>query len=272
MISYRIINSNKETFRDYLKRIIQNRVLIYPIILKDTKLKYHQTFLGGLWTILYPFLSVVLYVIFFGYIFKIPLEHGNYLSFVLTGYACWNIFSNVSFQSGNALIQNQELIRKLSIPKIIFPICKSITVWYENIVLLLVAFTVLFFNENKDYSRLIWLPVVLIGLFVFSIALGTFISALTIYKKDLNHGIPIIMQALIWFTPVFYPISILPDFLKKFIFLNPFASFIELFRWTLGVSDKVSPHYFIGLIIAFIFTIFSFIFFKKREDIIIDYL
>lgn len=271
MSGHRIIHADKESLAEYLSRVLLARHFIAPVLIKDIRVKYSQTALGALWTVFSPFVSILLYVIFFGWVFKIPTQGNSYILFVLSGYACWNILSQSCVQVGSALQQNQELIKKMSVPKIIFPISKSLTVWVESSILLMIAAAASLLVIDIQWDRFVFFPLILICLFLFGTSLGILISSLTIYKRDILHGFPMLLQLLIWFTPVFYPVQILPDFLKPVIALNPFTGFIETFRWTLGITQDLALESIIGVSITFIISIFAFLHFKSREDEIADY-
>lgn len=271
MSDFRMIHAGKETLSEYLSRIVMSRYFVIPIIVKDIRVKYSQTALGALWTVFSPFISIMLYVIFFGWVFKVPIEGSSYILFVLSGYACWNILSLSCVQVGSALQQNQELIKKMSVPKIIFPISKSLTVWIESSVLLVIAVAASLISLDVQWERFVFFPLILACMFLFGTSLGVLISSLTIYKRDILHGFPMLLQLLIWFTPVFYPVQILPDFLKPIIALNPFTGFIELFRWTLGITTHLTTASIIGVSITAVVCVFALLHFKSREDEIADY-
>lgn len=268
---YRKIHSEEDTYIEYIQRIYQARSYVVPIIQKDLKLRYSQTSLGIVWTVLGPFLSIFLYVVFFGWVLKISIEGTSYILFVLSGFAFWNILSGSCTQVGNALIQNQELIKKIPIPKIIIPFSKAITVWIESSLLLAIAISVSFFKHGVHWDRVVFLPLLMIALFLFASALGLLISSLTIYKRDILYGFPMLLQLLIWFTPVFYPIQILPEYLKPIVAFNPFSGYIEVFRWTLGMHPHIAIESFWSILFSLFIALCGFIFFKKKEEVIVNY-
>lgn len=270
--NYRKLSSEKDSYSEYFQKIFSSLKFIYPIVLKDIKTKFSYTYIGFLWTIIAPFFNVLLYIIFFGYVFQMPTEGSSYILFVLTGFTGWNIFSNIVQQSGAALQQNQEIVKKINLPKIIIPISKAITVFIENLTFIVVTIFAVLVRGNVHFNQIVFLPIIILGLIIFSTSLGLLICALTIYKRDLLHGLSLIMQVLIWFTPVFYPLKILPDSLSTIVSINPITGYIELIRWSLGIVENLNLNSFIGVFISVIISILAFGFFKSKEDIIIDYL
>lgn len=268
---YRYIGSEEESMLDYMYRIRESSGYIVPILNKEIKLKYSRTYLGALWTGLPPFFNITLYVVFFGFVFGMVHSEENYILYVISGYACWNIISQSSTQTGSALLHNQELLKKLAIPKAIYPISKSLLVWLESVVLFVLMILIAFFqNKTNVQSFAFFLPAILL-LYLFTLSLGMLIASLSIYRRDVLQALPILLQVMVWFTPVFYPVSILPSFLKPLVLYNPFTSFIELIRWTVGIYPTFPVENFVGLGVSILIIVISFVLFKRKENSIINY-
>jgi len=266
-----IISSEPDTVRTYLHKIIRYRYIISPLIKKEFKLKFSQTWLGIGWTLITPVVTVTLYSFFFGYIFNMPWEESPYILYVLSGFFCWNLFNQIAVQSGITLVNNHEIIRKIACPKILLHIAKTTGVSLELLPLwvLVLAGTFLFQGITL---KILMMPLIIAGLIIFSFSVSLLLSALTIIRRDLHHSFPLVMQLGIWFTPVFYPINIIPDRYKFLLYLNPVSSFIDLFRWSVNIQTQLSPYIYIGLVITFVTFFVSLYIFKQKEDHIIDYM
>ncbi len=271
MSEYRIIHSEKDNIFQYCLNIKNSFRFIPVLVSKDIKTKYSHTYLGWIWTLLGPFLSILLYILFFGFVLNINLEGESFALYVLSGYTCWNIISQSFVQIGGAIIHNQDIVKKISIPKITILLAKSVSVWLESILLIIVTLIAAIWMKGFGWYILIKLPLLFVGIFLFSTSLGILAASFTIHRRDILHGIPLLLQILIWFSPVFYPLMLLPESLKTIVAFNPITGFIEVFRKVLGITHHLTPESFIGMALSFILLVAAFIIIKIKEDHIVDY-
>ena len=263
-----IISSNPDTLKQYLTKIWKNRSLIITLAKRDIKVKYAQTIIGLGWTILQPLVAVVVYTLFFSILLNFSTET-PYLLFVLSGILIWGMFNYIFSQGSASLIQNQDLIKKMYFPKIILPISKVLVALSEFVVVLILFIALFIFFKINFSFKILLTPFVFLFLILFSLGTAFILCAATIKNRDLNHIVPFLINFGIWFTPVFYPVSILPDQYKNFLYLNPMASILQLFRWCL-FGDALNSFVFVGLTISITIFIIGFFYFKKTEEAIVD--
>lgn len=265
-----IITSEPDTLKEYLGKIWQNRSLILTLAKRDLKIKYAQTTLGLAWTILQPLTAVVVFTIFFSMILNLETPY-PYILFVLSGVLLWNLFNYIFSQGSSSLTQNNDLVKKMAFPKIILPISKVLLAMVEFGITLLLLIVLMFFFKIKINSTILFFPLALIPVIFLSLGMAFILSAATIKNRDLFHVVPFLVNFGIWLTPVFYPVSLIPQQYSDFLFVNPMAASIQLFRWSF-FGESLSYMIFFGIGICFLIFIVGFFYFKKNEDKIIDIL
>ena len=136
-----VYSSKPDSIIEYVKKIYQNRSLIYTFAKRDLKIKFAQTYLGLAWAIIQPLTAVIIFTVFFSFIMNFKIEY-PYVLFVLSGVLVWGIFNYIFSQSSTSLFQSQDLIKKMSFPKIILPISKVILALVEFLITLVLLLLV----------------------------------------------------------------------------------------------------------------------------------
>lgn len=154
-------------------------------------------------------------------------------------------------------------------PKIILPISKVLVGLTEFAVILVLFIALMVYYHIPVSPKILLFPLILFILILFSLGIALILSAATIKNRDLNHIIPFLINFGIWFTPVFYPVSIIPEQYKNLLYLNPMASILQLFRWCF-FNEPINSYVFLGIFISFLIFIVGFFYFKKVEDKIVD--
>lgn len=263
-----IITSEPDSLSTYLKKIWQNRSLVLTLAKRDLKIKYAQTALGLSWTILQPLTAVVVFTLFFSGLLDLETPY-PYILFVLSGVLLWGLFNYIFSHGSASLTSNSELIKKMSFPKIILPISKVLLALVEfAITFALLLFLMVVFGTKFQLKMLLF-PIIILPLILLALGVAMLLSAATIKNRDLFHIIPFLVNFGIWLTPVFYPVSLIPERFIDFLYLNPIAAVIQLFRWSF-FDEALSPYIILGICICFITFIIGFFYFKKVEDKIID--
>ncbi|MGE3823396.1 MAG: ABC transporter permease [Bacteroidia bacterium] len=247
---------------------MQHRALILTLAKRDLKVKYAQTYLGLAWTIIQPITAVIVFSLFFSVLLEFKNDY-PYVLFVLSGVLIWNLFNYIFSQGSTSLANNQDLIRKLYFPKIILPLSKVLVALVEFGITLVLFIGLLFFFKIEIKWFVIISPFIILNVVLFSTGMALILCAATIKNRDLNHIIPFLVNFGIWFTPVFYPVTLVPEKWSGLVFLNPMAACIQQFRYVI-LPETYNPMSFLGIPVCFIFFIIGFFYFKKMEDTIVD--
>ena len=211
------------------------RELFYFFTWRDVKVKYKQTALGVLWVLLQPALMVAILTFASG---KISAASAGIprLIFVFSGLVFWNAFSSSLTNGGNSMVSNAQVIRKIYFPRLIIPfsaILVAMVDWVATFALFLVSLP--FFSIDIHWPNVLWCwPSALVLMLIGTAGLCCWLAALNVKYRDFRYVIPFALQAMLFLTPILYPIDILyyPG-LQYVLALNPMYGVIELFRYPL---------------------------------------
>lgn len=256
-----VIEPRKSWFDFKGKELWQYRELLRFLTVRDIKVRYKQTVLGGLWAILQPFMSMLIFTIFFGKLAKIPSDNLPYPIFVYAALLPWQFFSNGISNAGNSLVASSNLISKVYFPRIIIPAASLGAGLLDFIIASFILFIMMFYYGIFPGLSILFLPLLLFGVIIATLGVGMFLSALNVAYRDFRYVIPFLVQFWLFATPVIYPVSIVPQSWRWLINLNPMAGLITAFRssilnesipWAdLSISFSVSIFLFILGLISF---------------------
>lgn len=218
--------SNK--LMEYMGELGKARAVLWQLVRQQLILRYRRTALGYLWTLISPLLMMSVTAVVFSTLFKLDLK--SYTVFLFAGMIPWNCFSAIVSQSGGSLINNEGLIKKIYLPKLIFPLSVALGVLIDSILSFFALFLIIMAVGAELSWAILFIPIAYILLFMFAAGLGFIISIATVFFRDLQHVIVIVMQAWFYLTPVMYKYDALAGKLTEFIKWNPLVPFIELFR------------------------------------------
>jgi len=266
----KIIDSRNTVLRLDFKKLYAYRSLIMIFAFRDLKVQYAQTFLGILWSLLQPLTGLLIFTFFFNYVIKVDTGGIPYPLFAFSGMISWYFFSSLMAQSGTSLMQSQYLIRKIYFPKLVLPVSKSLSCFAEFfIAFLLLVFLMIIWGYYPSLN-IVFLPFFVLANLFTGLAVGLWLSALTIRYRDFYHIIPYILNFGIWLTPVFYPTTLLPESIRFLLYFNPMAGVISGFRWSLLGGAPPSPYYLVSLVLVLIIFISGLFYFRKMETKIAD--
>jgi len=215
-------------FVSFLSELYGSRSVLQQLIAQQLILRYRRTLLGYLWTLINPLLMITAMALVFSSLFKADLK--TFVIFLLTGMIPWNFFSSVVTQCSTAFISNEGLIKKIYLPKVIFPLSVAFVFLIDSL-LALAALLILIPLVGGSLSwSLLFLPVSFVLLFLFSMGLGLIMAIVTVYFRDLQYVIMIVTQGLFYLTPILYKSDALTGKVTWLVKLNPVTPFIALFR------------------------------------------
>ena len=202
--------------------------LLEELVKRDLKIKYRRSVLGYVWSVLNPLLMMVVFTIVFSNLFKFDIP--NYPLYLLCGQLIFNFFSDATTQAMNSILMGASLIKKVYLPKYIFPVARGLSSFVMMVFSLLALLIVMIVTGATFHLTLIMLPVAIFYLFLFVMGIGLVLSVLVIYFRDIEHLYGVFLTVFMYMTPIIYPISIVPDWIKDFILLNPLTSYVDFFR------------------------------------------
>ena len=219
-----------------LKEIWNYRELLYFLTKRDIKVRYKQTVLGGLWAIIQPVFTMVVFTLFFGRLAKIPSDGMSYPIFVYTALLPWTYFANAVSASGNSLVGSANLITKVYFPRLIVPASASLAGLLDFFIAMFVlGAMMIYYNFIPGFG--IFLFPVLVGLtFLCAVGVGLWLSALNVQYRDIRYVIPFLIQLWMFVSPVIYPVSMVKGKYQWLLALNPMGGVIKAYRASLLVT------------------------------------
>jgi len=232
-----IINNKEETFLSLIRGIFYNKFIIFELFKKDLKTSYAQTLLGPIYFILYPFIQTFFFNFLLSNFGKFDTANFPSFLFYLSGIIMWNFISISSIKCSEIYNVNRKIITKLYINRLNFFIsallisCVHFFFNFIIFVLILVIYKFYFNVEILFSLRLFFLIPLIFFTLLLSLAIGLIVSSSSLKYKDIVYGLNFIFHLLMLISPVLFSAQ---DTYQKFyyiLYLNPFASLIEFFRW-----------------------------------------
>jgi len=249
----------------YFKNFWNYRYLLLELVRRDIKTKYRRSVLGILWSVLNPLGMMVIMAIVFSRISGSEIEY--FPVYLMCGQLIYSFYSEASNLALSSIIDNASLIRKVYVPKYLFPvsrICSS----FVNLLTSLIALTiVIIFTRTPLHWTLVLIIIPIIYIYLFSLGMGLLLSTLVVSFRDIKHLYGVILTGWMYLTPIFYPTSMLPDKWQFIFIINPLASILQMFREVLiyGIVPNGALH-LRCIIPVVLFLILGGVAFYKNQD------
>jgi len=267
---FKTVLTSRTDLADYLKSIWAYLSLILSFAIRDIRVKYAQTYLGILWSILQSVIGVGIVTFFFGYIIKINTGDIPYFLYVFPGMASWYFFSFLVGYVGSSMQQSQHLIQKVYFPRLIVPLSQSVVGLIDFCIWIAVCLIFMLIFRNPFSINLIFLPVFIVLNLATGLSVAVWLSALTARYRDLQIIIPFIIGFGIFVTPVFFPEVMIPAKYSFLLFLNPMAGVISGLRWCILGTEIPSLNYLFGFIPVIFLFVTGMIYFIRVEYKLVD--
>lgn len=212
----------------------QNRALLAELVRTDFKLRYQGSVLGYAWSLLKPLLLfAVLYVVFVKFL-KFGGDIPHFPIYLLLGIVLWTFFSDMTNQSLSSIVGRGDLIRKIRIPRWIIVVSASVSALINLGLNLIVVFAFMLFDKVDLLQTSIWLPLILLEIYILGLGLSLFLAAAFVKYRDVNYIWEVLMQAGFYLTPILYPMTLIANVdYQKIMLLNPMGQAIQDARYSL---------------------------------------
>ncbi|MBF0450558.1 MAG: ABC transporter permease [Candidatus Magnetomorum sp.] len=255
-----------------LYELWEYRELLFILAWRDISVRYKQTFLGGLWAIIQPFVTMVIFSVIFGKLANMPSDHIPYPLFSYTALVPWTFFVTALNKSSLSLISSANLINKVYLPRLILPISAVIVGTMDFLVAFSILLLMMLCYGSIPTMAIVFLPLFIVLTLITSLGIGIWIAALNVKFYDLQNALPFLVQAWMFVTPIAYPSSLLDEPWRSLYGLNPMSGVVEGFRWAL-LGTKTAPGgiMFVSSIAAWIILVSGMFYFKRVEHSFADY-
>lgn len=204
------------------------RELLRNLVVTELKLRYRDSMFGFLWTILNPLFSLLILSFVFSRIIR--FEVPQFTIFLFSGLASWFMIQQTALVAVGSIVNNQALIKKVYVPKIVFPLSNVLARYVDHgiLLVLLLGFAPVF-GSRLTWS-LIFLPAAIVLHFAFALGLSLLLATAQVKIRDVQNAAAVLFQAVFYLTPIIYPLDVLPERLRPYFAWNPFNIFIRLIR------------------------------------------
>lgn len=215
-------------FGVYLQALKKYRYLLEDMVLRDIKLKYRRSVIGLLWSVLNPLLMMVVLTAVFQNLFRFSVE--NFAVYYLTGWLIFNFITEATTGAMTSVLGAGALIRKVYIPKYIFPMQKCIFSFVNMIFSLIALIVVMLVLRVRIAWSMLLIPIPLILALIFSVGVGMILATAAVFLRDVIHLYGVFTMVWMYLTPIIYPEEILTGMMQTVMRLNPLYYFVSCFR------------------------------------------
>ena len=268
---YLIIKPRKGWQLIDFRELKQYRDLFYFLVVRDIKVRYKQTVLGGLWAIIQPFFMMIVFTLFFGNLAKVPSDNVPYPIFNYSAMVAWTYFSNAISYSGNSLIQESALISKVYFPRLIVPLAPTLAFLLDFSIAFIILIGMMLYYQIYPTVLAFVLPLLVILMMFTASGVGMFLAALNANYRDIRYTITFLVQFWMFASPVVYPVSMIPEQYHLIYAINPMAGVIEGFRSALlGTVAFPTQMLMVSTLVSIIVFIAGALYFKRTERYFAD--
>ena len=202
--------------------------LVRELVVRDIKKKYRRSILGILWSMLNPLLMMLITAMVFSQLFRFDIE--NFALYLLTGQIIFTFYAEATNFAMGSILENSGLIKKVYVPKYLFPLSRVISSLVNLIFTIPAMLAVMLVTGASFHWKLLFALAPLFLLFIFCLGIGLLLGAYAVYFRDLFHLYGVVLTALNYATPIFYPEKIIPQEYQFISAYNPLYYYLQMFR------------------------------------------
>jgi len=248
MLRETTIRPDQQGFSLRMGELWEYRELLFFLVWRDIKVRYKQTLLGASWAILQPFLTMIVFTIFFGNLAGIASDGVPYPIFSYTALLIWTFVAQGVTLASQSLVGSANLIRKVYFPRITIPLSSTLSGIVDLFLASGVLLAMMVYYGISPSTNVIFLPALVLIAFLAALGVGLWLAALNVEYRDVKYIVPFLIQIWLFVSPVIYPAGVVVERLERFHVpgwlygLNPMVGVVEGFRWSLlGVGTNPWP-------------------------------
>lgn len=254
-----------------LRNLSTFRELFRMWTLREIKIRYKQSFLGGAWAILQPFSLMVMFTLVFSVLVQLPTDDVPYPIFAYTALLPWTFFATSITFASTSLINNMNLVTKIYFPRDILPLGSIGAGLFDFGIASTILVALILMYRIEINLTLLWVPILLVIQILLMVGISLGAAAVIVFYRDMRFVIPLFLQLWLYATPVIYPISLVPEKLLPFYMLNPMAALVVSYRQV--ILQGVPPQWaYLGpsTIMSILAMFAGYYFFKRVEAQLAD--
>lgn len=229
------------------RAVYQYRELVMTLVVRDLRVRYRRSILGFFWTMLQPLMTLAVLTVVFSQLFRFDIK--NYPVYAVAGIMFWNFFSQSIIASMNSLKSSAPLLQKLPLPMEVFPLATVISGVVNFIFAWIPMLAIMVATGHPIKPTLLFVPVAALIAAIFTYGIGLILSPLAVFFSDVVELVGVILTMMMYMTPIFYPLKIVPERFLWIVRYNPVRSILEVFRDPIYLG-KLPPMTHLGLALA----------------------
>ena len=248
------------------------RELFYILAWRDVAVQYKQSVLGVLWAVIRPLLTMIIFVVIFGKLAKLPSEGVPYPVFVFAAMLPWTFFASAFSSAGNSLIGNTSLISKVYFPRVIIPVASIMVALVDFLISFLILIVLMVWYGYPPSWHMLALPFFLLLGFFAALGAGLFIASINVKYRDFKFIIPFVVQLGLYASPVAFSTTLVPEEYQLLYYLNPMVAVIDGFRWAIsgGHTSLNITEVIVSVIVVALICIMGIRYFRNAEKTFAD--
>ena len=222
------------------------RQFVFSSIRSEFSSRFARSKLGGLWAIFNPLAQVAIYALILSNIMQARVAgiEGQYAFtiYLSAGMLAWNLFAEIVSRCVNVFIVNGNLIKKAMFPKIVLPAIAVGSCLLDNIMLFFAILIIFALVGHLPGISILWLPLLTLATVALAVGVGLILGIFNVFIRDVGQVVPIVLQILFWFTPIVYPLTIIPESYRGYLHLNPMYPLVSAYQDVLvyGVAPDLT--------------------------------
>lgn len=248
-----------------LKEIYEYRQMIFSLVKRDLRGRYKGSVLGFLWTFINPLMQLVIYTIVFSVIMRSGIE--KYYLYLFIGLVPWNFFSSSVVGGSRSVLSQQGMVTKIYFPREVLPISYVTSSFVNMLYCFIIVLAFVFFSGIRlEPAAFLYLPFVMVVEYFMALGMTMLSAAITVYFRDMEHILGILLQAWMFLTPIMYSTSDIPESIRPVFKLNPMSFIIDAYRDILYYSRLPNMRdLLIALILGVVISIIGFLVFGRLK-------
>lgn len=257
--------------QNWICELWQYRELFLAFVIKEIKIRYKQTLFGFAWAILQPAALTLIFTLVFSIFLNVDSGRIPYPVFAYSALLPWSFFTSAISFGSLSVVNNSSLVTRVYFPREIMPLSSIGAAFFDFLIAFLIFIILLIFYKVPINTNILYILPITFAILVLTSGISLILTALNVLFRDIRFIIPLALQVLMYLTPIVYSVDQVPEKYRPFLFLNPLTILIEDFRNVTAYGEKPNLlHLGIYILVALLFFIVGYYFFKRKEKIFAD--
>jgi len=258
--------------KNYWNDLWRFRELFLFLAWRDILVRYKQTIIGLAWSLIRPFLTMIVFTVIFGRLAKLPSEGVPYPILVYAAMLPWQFFSTSFSEASNSLISNSNMLTKIYFPRLIIPASTVIVNFIDFLISFIILIGLMIWYHFPPSWTILYLPLFLVLALLTAMGAGLYVAALNVKYRDFKYIIPFVVQFGLYISPVGFSSNVVPGKWRLLYSINPMVGVIDGFRWSIigGDSQIYLPGLMLSVGLIIFLLIFGIWYFRKMEKTFAD--